>query len=282
MVVETIDLYEYFKIPRGGAKGGYLTAYHHGVSAELGKRIRPAILVIPGGAYAMVSDSENEPVAMRFFAAGFEAFALQYSVAPECYPAQILQAGMAMMYIRREAAAMDLNGRVAAVGFSAGGHLCGCISLLWDDPALVAAFGREECEKIRPDASIFSYAVITNDEPFGHGDSIRNFCGTKANRADYSLEKRARPSDPPCFIWSTSADAGVPAENSVMLYSALRAVGVSAELHIFEKGCHGMSVCTAETNCAEPSPSVCRHNEHWVELAIEFLAEHGFVMRKAQ
>ena len=284
MIVETIDLYAYFGMPRGGAKGGYLTAYRHGRLPMLERKIRPAMLVIPGGAYLFVSDSEMEPVALRFFAAGYDAFALNYSVAPEeHYPAQILQAGMAMLYLRREAASLDLDGgRIAAVGFSAGGHLCGCISLLWDDPALVSAFGEEACSGIRPDAAILSYPVVTSDARYWHEGSFVNFCGDAVKAEDYSLDCKARPNDPPCFIWSTSADEAVPAENAIRLYSALRKAGVAAELHVFEKGCHGMSLCNGETACAEPSASVCSHHAHWVELALEFLAEHGFAMRKAE
>ena len=281
MTVSKIDLYEYFGIPREGAKGGILTAYCHGQLPGLVKKVRPAILVIPGGAYLFVSDSENEPVALRYFAEGYDAFALDYSVAPEHYPAQILQAGMAMLYLRREAAALDLDVRhIAAVGFSAGGHLCGCVSLLWDDPALVAAFGKEACEGIRPDASVLAYPVITADDRYWQKDSLMNFCGGAVKTEDYSLEKRVRANAAPCFIWSTSADDCVPAENSLLLYSALRRAGVSAELHVFEKGCHGMSLCNGETACSEPSAHVCAHNASWVELSLGFLEEHGFAVKK--
>lgn len=282
MVVETIDLYEYFHIPRGGAKGGYLTAYRHGQLVSSDKKIRPALLVIPGGGYAMVSDREGEPVALRYFGAGFDCFTLDYSVAPKHYPAQILQAGMAMLYLRREAAALDLDGQhIAAVGFSAGGHLCGCISLRWDDAALVQAFGKEACEAIRPDASIFAYPVITSDERYTHAGSFINFCGDKVRAEEYSLEKNVRPNAPHSFIWSTSEDEAVPPENALLLYSALHRAGVTAELHIFEKGCHGMSLCNIETSwCDEPSAPISGHNAHWIEMSQEFLAEHGFAVHK--
>ena len=284
MIIETIDLYEYFHLPRGGAKGGYLTAYRHGQSAEVYKKIRPAMLVIAGGGYAMVSDREKEPVALRFYAAGYDAFALGYSVAPEHYPVQLLQAGMAMLYLRREAARLELDGEhIAAVGFSAGAHLCGCISVLWDDAALVSAFGKEECERIRPDAALFSYPVITGDARYWHEGSFVNFSGGTVKAEDYSLEKKVRPSVPPCFIWATSEDTAVPAENSLLLYGALHRAGVPAELHIFEKGAHGLSLCSAETawGCGK-GEGVSEHAAHWVELALEFLAEHGFAMRKAE
>ena len=145
MICDTVDLYGYFSRPRGSAEGGVLTRYLHGQIEEAHlQKVRPAMLVIPGGGYGMVSQRESEPVATAYFAAGYNVFVLRYSVAPAHYPTQLTEAGMAMLYLRREAAALNIDGaHVAAVGFSAGGHLCGCISLLWDDSALVSAFGAE-------------------------------------------------------------------------------------------------------------------------------------------
>lgn len=278
MTVETIDLYDYFKLPRCGAEKGILTAYCHGQLTELQvKKRRAAMLVFPGGGYAGVSQREAEPVALRYFADGFDAFVLDYDVAPKHYPLQILQAGMAMLYIRREAGARCIDDKhIAAVGFSAGGHLCGCVSFLWDDPALVQAFGAEECEKIRPDAALLSYPVITFDERYRHYDSFVNFCGDAVKKEDYSLEKRIRPSVPPCFIWANTPDGAVPPENSVLLYSALRRAGVPAELHIFEQGWHGMSLCNGEVEPEDVNDAVRAHVSHWIGLSVEFLRAHGF------
>ena len=47
---------------------------------------------------------------------------------------------------------------------------------------------------------------------------------------------------PPTFLFSTSGDTAVPAENSVLFYLALRKAGVPAEMHIFEKGPHGVGL----------------------------------------
>ena len=104
MITEKIDLYAWSGIGRKGEKGGYLCSYRHGdLSPEMGKgKVRPAILIIPGGAYAFVSLREGEPIALQYFAQGFDCFVLEYDIAPHRhYPAQILQAGMAMMYLRR-------------------------------------------------------------------------------------------------------------------------------------------------------------------------------------
>ncbi len=281
MICETIDLYEYFGMDRKGDLCGILRSYRHGQIPEMQiRKIRPAMLVLPGGGYEFVSQREADPVALQYFAQGFDCFVLTYDVAPHRhYPTPVLQAGMAMLYLRREAAKLDLDeGHIAAVGFSAGGHLCGVISLLWDDPAFKEKFG-EECVKIRPDASVYSYPVITCAEAISHGGSFDNLCADVVRREDYSLEKKVRPAACPSFIWSTTTDSAVPVENSLLLYTALHKANVPVELHLFEKGPHGMSTCDGEVNRDEPSDPAYRHVKNWLPLSFEFLKEHGFAVR---
>ena len=130
MILEEIDLYEYFRAERQGAPKGKLVCYRHGQIAEMNKRMRrPAILVLPGGGYEFVSQREAEPVAIEYYREGFDAFVLDYDVAPDAhYPCQIKEAAMAMMYIRKNAEELDvLPDKIAEIGFSAGGHLCGWV-----------------------------------------------------------------------------------------------------------------------------------------------------------
>ena len=273
MILEKIDLYQYFGEKRRSEKAGFLRAYRHGKMTEMPERLRPAMLLIPGGAYLHVAEREGEPPALWYFQKGFDVFILEYDTAPFCYPTQILQAGMAMLYLRREVQNLGLRpDKIVALGFSAGGHLCGCISFLWDDQALFEKFG-DECERIRPDAAILSYAVVTSDEKYTHKGSFENFCGKAVKAEEYSLEKKIRPSAPPCFLWATTEDACVPVENSVLLYMSLHRAKVPAELHIFEKGGHGLADCSKET-AREPMGPVA-HAGHWMELSLEFLESHG-------
>ena len=280
MIVEKKDLYEYFGLDRGDAKCGTLTAFRHSQMPELGvEKTRPAMLVIPGGGYSMVSEREAEPIALRYFADGYDAFVLDYDVAPLHYPLQIAQAAMAMLYLRREAERLYLDGEhIAAVGFSAGGHLLGCISLLWDDPALSKLFG-EECERIRPDASVYAYPVISCDENIWHEGTFRNFCADVVPFAEYSLEKKVRASASPSFIWATTTDDVVPVENALLLYSALHKAGVTAELHLFSKGGHGLSTCDDEVYPFAPQGEFFERCKKWIGMSLEFLRSNGFGVR---
>ena len=269
MILEKVDLYEYFGRERCGKEKGSLTAYLHTPIREMGiKERRPAILVIPGGGYAFVSGREGEPVALAFYAQGFNAFVLDYSVAPAFhYPAPLLEAGMAMLYIRERAEALGCTeDKIAAIGFSAGGHLALSGAVL-DIPG--------ETAQQRPDAVILGYPVITAGE-YAHRGSFVQLAGSEdaaAQRA-FGLEDKITPATPPVFVWHTMEDRTVPVENTLLLLSALRRAGVACEAHLFEQGVHGTSISTAEVDAAD------RHRARWVTLCLEWLGRtFGFDLR---
>ncbi len=83
-----------------------------------------AVLVIPGGGYGGRAEHERTPIAKFFNDAGFHSFILDYRVAPNRHPAPLLDACRAVRIIRSHAAEWDVKpDKIAALGFSAGGHL---------------------------------------------------------------------------------------------------------------------------------------------------------------
>ena len=54
-------------------------------------RRRPAVIICPGGGYEHLSDREGEPVAMQLTAMGIHAFILKYSLAPDVFPAGLME-----------------------------------------------------------------------------------------------------------------------------------------------------------------------------------------------
>ena len=274
MLTEKIDLYACFGVRRGNKPRGYLYSYRHAASKEIAGKERSAILIFPGGGYSFVSEREWEPVALYYYGRGLDAYVLEYNVAPDCaYPTLLQEGGMAMMYLRREGRRLHSDGKIAVLGFSSGGHLSGCISLLWDDPVLFGMFG-EECARIRPDAAVLAYAVVSSEEDCRDEETFVNFCGEGVPYERYSLEKCVRPSAPPVFLWATADDAAVPVENSIRLYRALCAAGVPAEYHAFYRGEHGLSVCSEEVLSACSAET--EHVKHWLQLSVEFLCGQGF------
>lgn len=274
MYREKIDLYEWFQAERGKKTRGLLHVYRHVGSKEIAWKKRSAILIFPGGGYSFVSEREWEPVAMYYYGKGLDAYVLEYNVAPDCgYPTLLTEAAMAMLYLRKEAERLHSDGKIAVLGFSSGGHLCGCISLLWDDPVLSARFGTV-CELIRPDAALLAYAVVSAEKSCRDEETFVNFCGGEAPYERYSLERIVRPDAPPMFLWATVDDAEVPIENSICLFRALCAAGVPAEYHAFEAGRHGLSVCSEEV--LSTCNAQTEHVRHWLRLSLEFLRGHAF------
>ena len=103
MIWKKIDLYAYYGVERNGATGGYVTVCARTESVEVKKRVRPAVLVMPGGSYVYLSDREGEPIACKFVDKGYAAFIMQYSVCAK-YPTPLHEAEMAIAYIRDNAA----------------------------------------------------------------------------------------------------------------------------------------------------------------------------------
>lgn len=195
-----------------------------------------AVLVCPGGGYgALAMDHEGKQVAEWFNSFGITVFVLKYRLGPRYrHPAPLADARRAMRMIRERAGRLGLDaGRVGVMGFSAGGHLASTLSTLYQSP--------EE----RPDFSILVYPVISMSTKYGHSGSVRNLLGSPPDPElvwQLSTERAVTAETPPTFLFHTNADTGVPPENSIFYYLALRRVGVPAELHIYQEGRHGVGL----------------------------------------
>ena len=274
---ETVDLYAAYDFERPEGAAGWLEGWIPGNPPALGSdRRHPVVLILPGGGYEHVSDREAEPVALRFAAAGYAAFVLRYSVSPCSFPTALREAAMARAYLRRSAACLGLRpDRVAAVGFSAGGHLCGTLGTLFDG-AEVADIA--PAAQLRPDALGLCYPVAVS---WGrtHEGSFQNLTrGDALLRDRLSLEKMARTDMPPVFLWHTRQDMTVPCRNSLLLAEALEAQGVPFALHIYHKGPHGLSVADETAYPVGALPAVSRDVPGWVESMLDFFREFDFCM----
>ncbi len=78
-----------------------------------------------------------------------------------------------------------------------------------------------------------------------HIGSRNNLIGKKPNPElieELSAELHVRNNTPPCFIWHTAADRGVLPENSMRFASALAKKNIPYDLHIYQKGGHGIGL----------------------------------------
>ncbi len=272
MIIEQIDLYKYFKLTKPAGAKGFLTVYAITNNPEVDlKRKRPAMLVIPGGAYVFVSAREGEPIALAYTAHGFNSFVLDYSVAPACsFPTALREAALAMIFIRLNAKkyCVDVDS-VAAVGFSAGGHLCGCLGTLFNCEELADL---PNGDLIRPSAVILSYPVsVSFDANISHMDSFYNLTANNPELiARLSLDKCVNSFSSPAFIWHTEEDNCVPVEGSLHLALAYKRNKVPFALHVFEKGGHGLSIAAEEVGSENNDVKA------WIPLSISWLKDRGF------
>jgi len=272
---EVVDLYKHygFAAPEG-AKGILSSWVAEAGSAINVYRSRPAVLIIPGGGYSRVSPREAEPVALQFVARGYAAFVLDYSCAPLRFPTALREAALAMRYIRENAADFEVNPHmIAAMGFSAGGHLCGTLGMLYDAPE-VADLGTPAL--LRPDELGLCYPVAVS---WGktHEGSFENISGGDPElRSKLSLEKLVRPDMPPVFMWHTRDDASVPCRNALILATALEEKGVDLTFHLYRHGCHGLSTADEMVYPTWKVPDVSADVTGWLDLMIGFFKEIGF------
>jgi acetyl esterase/lipase len=206
-----------------------------------------AVIVCPGGGYGHLAMSyEGHDVAEWFNTFGVTGFVLRYRLAPKYrHPAPLADVQRAIRTVRARAGEWGLDAnRIGVLGFSAGGHLASTAATHFDAGQIHAADAIEHAS-CRPDFAVLCYPVISFTTNYTHKGSLKNLLGEQPEPAlveNLSNEKQVTKETPPTFLFHTSADTGVPAENSVLFYLALKKAGVPAELHVYEPGPHGVGL----------------------------------------
>ena len=120
---------------------------------------------------------------------------------------------------------------------------------------------------------LLCYPVITSGEK-AHEESFRNLLGEQyeEKKDELSLENQVTPDTPPTYLWHTATDETVPVENSLYFFQACLQQGVSAELHIYPVGGHGLSLANEET-CRANGIGVQKECQSWSGLAQTWLEE---------
>jgi len=238
---------------------------------EKDKATGAAIVICPGGGYGhLAMDHEGHQIAQWLNSFGVAGFILQYrhrnSGAGYGHPAPLQDAQRAVRTVRSRAKEWGVQpDRIGILGFSAGGHLTSTAVTHFNDKVYKA---QDEIDKAsaRPDFGVLVYPVISFTEPFTHVGSRRNLLGKSASKElmeKFSNEKQVTPQTPPCFLIHTWQDTGVPAENSVYFYLAMRRAKVPAELHLFAKGPHGFGLGKHIEGTAA-WPSLC---QNWMKVS---------------
>jgi acetyl esterase/lipase len=234
-----------------------------------------AVVVCPGGGYGgLAIGYEGMDVAKWLNSLGVAGFVLKYRHKGTGYqhPAPLDDAQRGLRTVRARAGEFHVDPhRVGILGFSAGGHLASSAGTHFDAGKSDASdpIARESS---RPDFLILCYPVISFTAPTAHQGSKKNLLGDNPDPKlveSMSSELQVTSDTPPTFLWHTDADSGVPPENSVLFYLALRKAKVPAELHIYEKGKHGLGL-------AREVPAV----SSWPDRASDWMRGRGLLDRK--
>ena len=230
-----------------------------------------AMVICPGGGYAHLAPHEGNDYALWLNQHGVTCFVLKYRLGSSGYhhPAMLNDAACAVRWVRAHATEFSVDvKRVGIMGSSAGGHLAATL-LTHFDAGDTNATDAVERQSSRPDLAILCYAVISMGE-FTHKGSHNNLLGTNATpelEKFLSNELQVTKNTPPCFLWTTFEDKTVPLENTLLFAGALRKNHVPFDLHVYEKGGHGMGL-KDKPPFAQPHP--------WANDCVFWLKQQNF------
>jgi acetyl esterase/lipase len=237
-----------------------------------------AIVICPGGGYGfLATDHEGKQVAEWLNSVGITGVMLKYRLAPKYkHPIMLQDAQRALRTVRSKAKEWGLDPkRVGIIGFSAGGHLASTAGTHFDQGKADADDPIERVSS-RPDVLMLGYPVIAIDTEYAHAGSRDNLLGKDPDKAllhSLSNETQVTKDTPPTFLVHTNADNGVVPENSILFALALRRAKVPVELHIFERGQHGLGLGNgAPRYNVAPDPAFGL----WPKLAEVWLKNQGF------
>ncbi|SCY93091.1 Acetyl esterase/lipase [Flavobacterium anhuiense] len=243
------------------------------LSIFIPKEVKPnqtAVVICPGGGYTHLAfEKEGTKVAEWFNSIGIAAFVLKYRMPTDLTMKNksvgpLQDAQEAIRYVRQNVAKWNIDpNKIGILGFSAGGHLASTASTHYDDKVYESAYK----VSARPDFSLLIYPVISMENEITHKGSQTNLLGNNPSKElidSFSNEKKVTSKTPPTLLIHATDDTVVIPENSINYYLALKKNGVSAEMHVYEKGGHGFGLGVADTS------------KFWTRDCEEWLKSNGY------
>ncbi len=229
------------------------------------------IIVACGGGFVTRTGCEGFNVAKYFSDKGFNTAILTYRLFPYSRKDSLNDMQRAIRLLRSKKDLLDITDKVVCMGFSAGGMLSANCATHFDYGNLEAEdiIERESC---RPDAVVLGYGAFCFSalpasgfiSPFA--DDIKGpfGCNSRDDLVYFSPEVNITRKTPPFFIWQTNSD---DPRHSFTMGSALTAVGIPFEMHLFPEGVHGLALADGHNDLGMNISSV----QQWAVLCVNWL-----------
>lgn len=224
-----------------------------------------AVVICPGGGYWILAyDLEGTDIARYLNSIGVAGIVLKYRLPTygntiEPYKVPLMDAQQAMRLVRTHAADWNIDpSKIGVMGFSAGGHLASTLGTHFDsgNPAATDPVQKQSC---RPDFMVLMYPVISFTADCCHTGSREALLGKNPSPElvnYFSNELQVSDDTPPAFFVHADNDTGVPVENTLLMYEALRKKKIPAELHILTEGEHGFGLGGSNNHIASWSENL--------------------------
>lgn len=216
---------------------------------DAGTNTGAAVIICPGGSYHHLGlYNEGYKSAVWFSGRGVTAFTLRYRTAEAGYhyPAMMQDIQRSIQLVRENAGKYGIDpAKVGVIGYSAGGHLVTMAGAFWESHDELKKLGVAHDVSLRPDFVIPVYPVVSMQDETAHRWSRKSLLGkdrSQARKDEFSMELQIPDDMPPTYIVAARDDDVVDYRNSLALYDALRAKGITCSLALYEWGKHGFGM----------------------------------------
>lgn len=244
----------------------YMKGYIHTPYQNSQQHQYPALLLVPGGGFKQIPDAEAERICLAFVNKGYNAFYLHYHLDnghQPLMPRPVYDLARAMVVLREKAETYYLNGNITLMGLSIGGEIVSQYNGSFFLPEFQHKIQASE-DVLCPDQIILGYGVTSFEDGFPKTKEQEQTMIHSLEEANSCMKVQSKSR--PCFIWATWDDPVVPVQNSLHYAQALREKNIPCELHLFDKGPHGLGLATKQTTAYDDY-----HIAHWFDLCCEWL-----------
>ncbi len=228
-----------------------------------------AMLIFPGGGYGILAyDWEGTDIAKFLNGKGIAGIVVKYRLPSDVsqtdkHNVPLIDAQRALRIVRGRAKEYDIDpNKIGIMGFSAGGHLASTLGTHFNEK-VYGPIDELDGQSARPDFMGLIYPVVTFTQATKHAGSEKALLGENASKEmqeHFSNELQVTSETPPTLLVHAMDDKGVPVENSLLFFQALKDNDVPATMHIYPTGGHGFSL--ARDN---------KHLREWTERMFEWM-----------